>query len=71
MDPDPDSYPDADPGGPKTYGSCGSGSATLIEGLNLQYNADATADRKVKRFINQAARVFVNRISLWFLAENL
>jgi hypothetical protein len=22
--------PDADPGGPKTYGSCGSGSGTLV-----------------------------------------
>jgi len=34
-EPDPDPYlvlmdPDRDPGGPKTYGSCGSGSATLM-----------------------------------------
>ncbi len=37
MDPEPDPYlvlmdPDPDLGGPKTYGSCGSGSASLLTG---------------------------------------
>jgi len=28
-------YPDPDPGGPQTYGSCGSGSATLVVTLQV------------------------------------
>ncbi len=51
MDPDPD------PGGPKTYGSDGSGSATLVLSFALFYTTDASMS-----LLRRKAQVLVPRL---------